>query len=340
MRDGLACFAARFGARFGVMLSLAGLSFLGSLLHRGTERAWTPARIGDLWVLEGDVHVHTSFAGALSTPVDIPLVAQRRQLDFVAVTEHNAWFGGAVTRLLARGLAPELVVLPSEEITNRAYHLLAIGLDRRVDPTLSLAAIADDVHAQGGVVVAAHPTRDTWPLLLGLADADKLDGAEVFHPTIYLHEDRAREHAEFLAEGSRRAGRPLLAFGSSDFHGGSAIGTSRTLVLARERTAASILEAMKEGRVVAVTNDGRTAGDPRSIEMLAAAGVHSRVGDNMGAPGAHLGVAERIVAGLVLVVLLASLLRRGPELTPLPPRPRGRRCRSRPRARSGSRPGA
>jgi predicted metal-dependent phosphoesterase TrpH len=327
-------------AGFGVMLSLLGLSMVGSLLHRGTERAWTPARIGDLWVLEGDVHVHSSFAGALSTPVDIPLVARRRQLDFVAVTEHNAWFGGAVTRLLAGGLAPELVVLPSEEITNRAYHLLAIGLERRVDPRLPLSAIADEVHAQGGVVVAAHPTRDTWPLLLGLAEEQKLDGAEVFHPTIYLHEDRAREHAEFLAEASRRSGRPLLAFGSSDFHGGSAIGTSRTLVLARERTGASILEAIKAGRVVAVTNDGRTAGDPRWTEALAAAGIHSRAGDNMGAPGAHLRVAERIVAGLVLVVLLGSLLRRGWEITPPLPRPRGRRSRSRSRSRRRSRPRA
>lgn len=47
------------------------------------------ARFGrfEHWVLEGDVHVHTSFAGALSTPVDVPLLAHRRQLDFVAITE-------------------------------------------------------------------------------------------------------------------------------------------------------------------------------------------------------------------------------------------------------------
>ncbi len=300
--------------RFWVILSLLALSLVASSLHRGTERAWTPARIGDYWVLEGDVHVHTSFAGALATPVDIPLLAHRRQLDFVAITEHNAWFGGAVTRLLARELAPELIVLPSEEITNRGYHLLAIGLERRVDPTLPLSAIADDVHAQGGVVIAAHPTRDTWPLLLGLADEKKLDGAEIFHPTIFLFHDRAREHAAFLAEASRRAGRALFAAGSSDFHGGSSLGASRTIVFARERTAASILEAMKEGRVVAVTYDGRTAGDPRWIDALAKAEVRSRAGDNVESPGAHLGIAERIVAVLVFLVLILALLRRRPAI--------------------------
>ena len=312
--------------RFWVVLSLLVLSLVASVLHRGTERSWTPARIGEHWVLEGDTHVHSSFAGALATPIDIPLVAQRRQLDFVAVTEHNAWFGGAVTRLLARGLAPDLVVLPSEEITNRAYHLLAIGIERRVDPTLPLSAIADDVHAQGGVVVAAHPTRDTWPLLLGLADEKKLDGAEVFHPTIFRHEERAREHAEFLAEASRRAGSPLVPFGSSDFHGGSAIGVCRTLVFARARTAPAILDAIKAGRVVAVTNDGRMAGDPRWIQALGDAGVRSRAADNMDAPGAHLGIAERFVAWLVFVVLVLALLRRRPTLrSPV----RGRRSRRR-----------
>lgn len=304
--------------RFWVMLALLGLSLVASVLHRGTERAWTPARIGDYWVLEGDVHVHTSFAGALSTPVDIPLLAHRRQLDFVAVTEHNAWFGGAVTRLLARTLAPDLVVLPSEEITNRAYHLLAIGLERRVDPTASLSAIADDVHAQGGIVIAAHPTRDTWPLLLGLADAKKLDGAEVLHPTIFLREGRMQEHGDFLVEASRRAGTPLVALGSSDFHGSSRLGVCRTLVFARARTATSILEAIKAGRVVAVANDGRTAGDPRWLKALADAGVPSRALDayNEDAPGAQLGLVERIVAGLVLVVLALAVLRR-----PRPPEP-------------------
>jgi hypothetical protein len=327
---------ARFG-RFSVMLVLLALALFASVLHRGTERTWTPARIGELWVLEGDVHVHTSFAGALSTPVDIPLLAHRRQLDFVAITEHNAWFGGGVTRGLARYLAPDLIVLPSEEITNRAYHLLAIGLERRVDPALPLSAIADDVHAQGGIVIAAHPTRDTWPLLLGLAGEKKLDGAELFHPTIFLREGRAREHTDFLAEASRRAGAPLVAFGSSDYHGGSQLGTSRTIVLARERTAASILEAIKAGRVVAVTKDGRTAGEPRWVQALADAGVRSRATDayNIDSPGTHVGLAERILAGVTLLVLVLALLRR-PSVSP-PPRPRSR-ARSRPRPRSRSRP--
>lgn len=215
-----------------VLLAIAALS---AALH--SDPKWAPARIGEHWVLEGDVHVHTSFAGALSTPIDIPLLAQRRQLDFVATTEHNAWFGGFITKVAAGSLAPEVIVLPSEEVTNRAYHLLAIGLEGRVDPTAPLSAIADDVHRQGGIVIAAHPTRGTWPLLLGLAAEKKLDGAEVFHPTIFRREARAREHAEFLEEASRRAGTPLRAFGSSDFHGGSRLGVcaERSSSRVRER---------------------------------------------------------------------------------------------------------
>jgi hypothetical protein len=296
--------------RFWVVLALLAVALLTSVLHRGSEPSWTPARIGEHWVLEGDIHTHSSLAGALSTPVDIPLLAHRRQLDFVAVTEHNAWFGGAVARVAGRALAPDVIVLPSEEITNRAYHLLAIGLEQRVDPTLPLSAIAGEVHRQGGIVVAAHPTRDTWPLLLGLAQEKKLDGAEVFHPTILGRDDRLREHAEFLEEASRRAGRPLVAFGSSDYHGGSGLGVCRTIVFARERTAASILDAMREGRVVAVTSDGRSTGDPQWAKALADAGYRSRAERNVGPPGARLRWFERVLALVAFAVMVLALLRR------------------------------
>ena len=305
--------------RFWLVGALLALALTTSAIHH--DAPWTPARIGEHWILEGDVHVHTSFAGALSTPVDIPLLAHRRQLDFVAITEHNAWFGGGVTHALARRLAPELVVLPSEEITNRAYHLLAIGLDHRVDPTLPLSAIADDVHAQGGVVIAAHPTRGTWPLLLELAAEKKLDGSEVFHPTTLRRGDRAIEYSDFYDQASRRAGTPLVAVGSSDYHGGATLGVCRTIVFARERTAASVLEAMKAGRAVAVTHAGGLAGDPRWIQVLADAGYRSRAATQVDRHGASLSIAEQILGWAVFAVLLAALLRPGSLRPPLGRRP-------------------
>jgi hypothetical protein len=299
--------------RFWVALSLGLVAVITSAVHR--DASWTPERIGEHWILEGDVHVHTSFAGALSTPIDIPLLARRTKVDFVAITEHNAWFGGWVTAQAARALTPEVLVLPSEEITNRAYHALAIGLEGRVDPSKPLSSIADDVHRQGGILVAAHPTRATWPLLLGLADQKKLDGVEVFHPTALRHDDVAREYAAFFDEASKRAGAPLLALGSSDFHGGPGLGVCRTLVFARERTAAGVLEALHAGRAVAAMPDGRLAGDPRWIAALTGAGYRSRassIDDARASIPARRGPLERVLALAALGVMVAALLRRSP----------------------------
>ena len=291
--------------RFAVLLALLVVALATRAARR--EATWEPTRIGEHWVLEGDVHVHSSWVGALATPVDLPLLARRTQLDFIAVTEHNAWFGGAMTRALGRTLAPEVIVLPSEEVTNRAYHLLAVGLARRVDPQQSLSAIAADVHTQGGVVLAAHPTRETWPLLLGLAAAHGLDGAELYHPTMLHHPEVAAEYATFLDEASERSGRRLLAAGSSDFHGGAQLGLARTLVLAKERSAAGVLEALHAGRAVAVTADGRSAGDPGSLAALAHAGYVTRAG-TVAAPGPTTAL-ERVLAWLALAVMVAALLR-------------------------------
>jgi hypothetical protein len=292
--------------RLWVLLALLVIALATSAIRR--EASWTPARIGEHWILEGDVHVHTSFAGALSTPIDIPLLASRRQLDFVCVTEHNAWFGGAVTRSAGHVLAPDVIVLPSEEITNRAYHLLAIGLSSRVDPTLPLSRIADEAHRQGGIVLAAHPTRGTWPLMLGLAEAKKLDGAEVFHPTMLANEEVAQEYAAFFAEASQRSGTPLISAGSSDYHGGKRLGTSRTIVLARERTAASILEALRAGRAVAATSDGRWSGDPRWIATLTEAAYVSRA--HSAPEAAPTWWAERALAWLAFAVMVGAVFRR------------------------------
>ena len=293
--------------RFAVLLALVVVSAAGSLLTPSSPGR-PPTRVGRYLALEGDLHVHTSFVGAVATPVDILLLARRRELDFVAVTEHNAWFGGALTRWLGGSVAPEVVVLPSEELTNRGYHALAIGLSSRIDPRLPLSVIAADVHAQGGLLIAAHPTRDTWPLLLGLAASGGLDGAELFHPTMLRHAAIAADYAAFAVEATKASGHSLLAIGTSDYHGGPDLGRLRTVVLAESNTPASIMAALRANRAVAATPDGRLAGDPTTLEALHAAGYVSRAVTLP--PVAARGWTARTLSILGLLVMTAALFRR------------------------------
>gem|GEM_PF-3021571 len=296
--------------RFALPLVVSALACITRVVHRDVP--WTPTRIGDELVLEGDVHVHTSIAGALATPIDVPGLAARHELDFIAVTEHNSWLGGAVARAAGRVLAPNVIVLPSEEITNREYHLLAIGLSSRIDPNLPLARIGTDVHAQGGVLVAAHPTRETWPLLLGLAQGGALDGTEIFHPSALGTSERSvatlREYEAFAAEAGRLRGAPIAVAGSSDYHGGGRLGAGRTLVFAQNRSATAILDAFRAGRTVAAASDGRLVGPPDLVAALRASGHRIRAHEAPRTSG-----LERVLAWLTALVLVLGVLRAAPR---------------------------
>ena len=54
---------------------------------------------------------------------------------------------------------------------------LALGLRRAVTPTRDIGPVIDAIHAQGGLVIAAHPTRRFWPTLVPVRH--RLDGAEL-----------------------------------------------------------------------------------------------------------------------------------------------------------------
>jgi hypothetical protein len=67
--------------------------------------------------------------------------------------------------------------------------------------------------------------------------------------------------------------RPTIAaIGSSDFHWTGSIGWCRTYVLARDRTAGGVIEAVRAGRTVAADRQCRLYGDPALVSAVEAAG--------------------------------------------------------------------
>jgi len=57
------------------------------------------------------------------------------------------------------------VVIVGEEVTTAGYHVHGTGLERAVVPTRDIGPVIDAAHAQGGLVIAAHPTRRFWSTL-------------------------------------------------------------------------------------------------------------------------------------------------------------------------------
>lgn len=232
---------------------------IGTLADRTPTRS--PQRAGEYQILAGDFHVHAFPGDGALAPWLLRDEARRAGLDVYGVTNHNQLIAARLTRWLMTG-SDNPIVIQGQEITNRTYHMIGLGLERTVDADQPAIRAIADVHAQGGVAIAAHPT----PRFQGWADDEtvaQLDGVEAAHPSIV-----AQPAYTAFYERARRLKPSIAAIGSSDFHASPALARCRTFVFARERTAAGILEAIRLGRTVAVDQFGHRYGDPALVRQL------------------------------------------------------------------------
>ncbi|HEY3503755.1 MAG TPA: CehA/McbA family metallohydrolase [Actinocatenispora sp.] len=265
---------------------------------RGRGRAW----------YHGDCHVHSTHSDGELTPAELAAAARAAGLDFVATTEHNTAAGHAAWTPYA---GDDLLVILGAEVTTPTGHWLALGLpggrvvdwrDRARD-----GAIADrlaEVHAAGGLCVAAHPHA---PYRSGtfMYPYDGFDAVEVWNGEWSSDRPWNADNAAAVAEWGRRlgadvhSGRWRPAAGNSDTHLPGQIGVPRTVVLADELGTDAILAGIRAGRSwiaggagIDLTLDA-TAGDGRA-----------GIGDRLATGGRPVTVRVRItgVAGGAVTV--------------------------------------
>ena len=248
-----------------IAAGLLALGLLGGIVFdRAPPRP--EVRRGPWRILEADFHSHTSFSDGSLSPLALVRQADRRGLDVLGVTEHNTVWPGRIARAWSQ-LTGGPTIIVGEEITSARYHVIALGLGESVSPGPDLGAILDDVHAQHGFAIAAHPVKRYWPALLPVRD--RLDGSEVMHPLAYtamLASWRWVDMVTFHDE----AIPPLAAIGSSDYHWGTHLGWCRTLVFAHDASADAVMEALRAHRTVVIDRDGKLHGDHDAIDLLAA----------------------------------------------------------------------
>jgi hypothetical protein len=265
----------------------------------GTRAAVTPARVpprvGDYWILAGDFHVHAFPGDGSLAPWTLRDEAAREGLDVFAVTNHNQAFTARLAQRQATDTNGPLV-LAGEEVTNRDYHLIAVGITQKVNAAQPATRAIADIHAQGGIAIAAHP----GPVFVGYTDdaIRELDGTEAAHPA-----DDQRERDEFVAfyERARRLNPRVAAIGSSDFHAMPApVGTCRTFLFVRERTEAGVLDAIRNGRTVALDETGQLYGDPELVALVKRSIPRQPVDEHAGWRRLSVALAWIGVLGLLL----------------------------------------
>ena len=248
------------GARF---LAVCGLA-VGVALSTFTDT--TPSRalitVEGYQVLSGDFHVHAFVGDGGIPPWMLQRHAARLGLDVIAITNHNQTLAARLGRSSAQRSGP--LVLVGEEITGRDFHLIGIGIERTVNWDQPVRAAIADVHAQGGVAIAAHPTRgfDGYGPV-ALAD---LDGVEV------AYRDTLSAAMSLQFEGFYQralAQNPeVAAIGSSDFHTSGPMGLCRTYLLVRERSEAGVIDAIRDGRTVGRCEGSPLRGRPELVHLL------------------------------------------------------------------------
>ena len=292
---------ARGPASIFIVCIAAGL-VIGTMADRIPVRS--PITAGEYVVLVGDFHVHAFPGDGSLAPWTLRHEAARAGLDVFAVTNHNRVFTSRFSEWLA-SYSDGPLVIAGEEVTNPGYHLIGVGVKTPVDAFQPAATAIDDIHAQGGVAIAAHP----GPRATGYGDdaIARLDGSELAHSAMHESVEFRVELANFF-QRVRAVNPDVAPIGSSDFHVSPALARCRTVLFARERTREGVLEAIRHGRTVAMDGDGRLYGDPNLVRLVDRASLAGR-------SDAHT-VWRRLSIALSGVGVLGLVLFRKPGFLP------------------------
>ncbi|GAC1319053.1 MAG: hypothetical protein NVSMB2_14150 [Chloroflexota bacterium] len=220
-------------------------------------------------VLKVETHLHTLHSDGRDSVRDMLAACRDADYDAVAVTDHNTVSGLAEAREAAEKLG--LILIPGVELTTFHGHAVLLGIDyvpewRNLDSAeiahplpdqaawvepRSMNAVADEVHAAGGLVCVAHPAALGSPLCSGCSwdwpiDPTKIDLWEIFNAGRPYPDLPYELWRRLVSRGSRAA--PVAA---GDVHSVAAARARRpaTYVYAQHRTPEAVLVALRQGRL-------------------------------------------------------------------------------------------
>lgn len=213
-----------------------------------------PYSYDGIW-LKGNLHTHTknSKCGHYSLEDVIKLyTSYRMAYDFIAITDHYyltdiSEFENREDILLFRGVEFKRKNSQTLGINIRSY-------EDDLDDDTNHQDIFNKVSDEGGINIICHPhvNREDYWSLERLLKLDNYIGIEVYNNNVRM-DNSGRAIASDIWDGILSEGRKVYGFANDDMHLFSRVGGAFNMVLAKEKTKESIIEAIKRGSFYATS---------------------------------------------------------------------------------------
>ncbi|KAL4870245.1 hypothetical protein BDV12DRAFT_184644 [Aspergillus spectabilis] len=208
--------------------------------------------------LRGDLHIHSIYSDGRYTPEEQIEIALKQDLDFIFFSDHNTDTSNNIMGSF-QDLPPDLLIGRGIEVTTRAGHWQALGLDPnqlvewRYQDTESYIFAAHEVRRRGGLVSINHPSAECSACNWVFDNWDHNDAIEVWNAAWDVTDQQAvSKWQELLVNG-----KFTTAIGGSDSHSFPALnGIPTTVVRSRGKSQSAIIEGMKAGRAYLVQSPG------------------------------------------------------------------------------------
>ena len=206
-------------------------------------------------VLKVETHLHTLHSDGQHSVTAMFESCRSAGYEAVALTDHNTLSGLDEALDAAQRLG--LICVPGVEVTTFRGHAVALGVSRvpewRDLESRGMDALADELHADGGLLCVAHPAALGSPVCSGcawewLVRPASVDLWEVFSAPRPNYEVSLESWRALIASGGHAA--PVAA---GDVHSTAAAARHKTstYVYVLERSLAGVIDGLRQRRLFA-----------------------------------------------------------------------------------------
>lgn len=197
-----------------------------------------------------DLHVHTNYSydgrGSIEEIIESAIA---KQLDGIAICDHNTMEGSYAARKYVADNNLDLIILPGIEVTTSNGHLMVLGIEEGIkeglsaEETIRIARQEEKEKKSTVVIIAPHPFHPFRHSIGNSCLHSGIDAIEIFNSR-YLF-GAANKRARIMA-----ARNDITAVAGSDAHSADCIGLATVEVDGVQRSEQeAILKRIKEGEV-------------------------------------------------------------------------------------------